>query len=187
VGAGAAVVLAVVAVACGDELADEAGEMMRKGGEALADAGAALADAGALLADAGSDAQAQGEDGGAEGDAQAPKGGEVSRSQTFELACDEKYTQFRRPPGEVGGAKEERFYATTRIDTAGVTGVDVIQCDWAGLPQGCELGWECEGSFYPPEKARCVTASAEIGTGFVRTYCGQGSERYRTARITIRF
>jgi len=176
-------VLAVMAVACVDELAEGAGEMLVDAGQVLADAGAALADAGDDSAQALTDA------------GQLVKPADPS---TVEIACDKRYERttqrfFTSLPGQEveEPVKEVRWYGSLAVDTVGITGVDVLLCDVEHTGQvpcdgkpGKDWTYVCEGSM--PAEPRCVTAQAELGDGYVRARCGDADSHYKTIRLTIR-
>jgi len=175
--------LGLVAVACVDELAEGAGEV-------LVDAGQMLRDAGAALVDAGDDvARAQGEDA---GPAAAPK------SETVEVACDKRYertvTTYYDAVGDspIGEPEHQvRWYAGVAIDTTAITGIDVLLCDLEQIDRvPCDgrtdggLRYVCDGNF--PAEARCVMGTAEIVDGAVRAPCGYAGAHHKSARLTIR-
>lgn len=159
--------------ACEEEFAEGAGEVLRDAGELIADAGEALADA-------GQDGASAQEDGGTSG----PK------SETFEVACDEYDLETAKfIDTGISLSFHEGYFATLEVDTANITGVDVILCNSVAYDPCTQPGATCSGSTEPrPPRARCVTESAEIGDGFVRTFCGATNNRvrYETARFTVR-
>lgn len=142
-------VLVGVLVACGSDVAEEAGDMMRGAGEAIADAGAALADA------AGSDAQAL-TDAGA---------GSESKARIVEQACDIVRTE-TPVPGAAGGAgpgpsspTEQRF-ASIAVDAAELRSAWLCT-DSPKNSLGCSVASTCTGAVVP--KTRCVMVTPYIG------------------------
>lgn len=167
VGVGALVGLMV---ACGSDLAEEAGEMLVDAGEVLRDAGVALVDGG------GGDARAQTE----------------PAVETYEVACSLRDRQVygSLPPDPNLNYTYSALYAVLPVDINGITGVDVIQCRAMPFEPCPREGVTCEQSTLPrPPRHVCVTARAELGEGFIRTDCTverRGFPAYETARITIR-
>lgn len=192
-------VLAVMAVACVDELAEGAGEM-------LVDAGQVLADAGAALTDAGNDSAAA--------QANADAGQIAVKPETLELPCDHAYKTVsvsRQLRGEQGMVEQSRttqisYYA--EIDGT-ASGVDAWACGWQSSVQ--PLGScadkslaSCTESADVRAPTLCAQINAELVEGKIRVSCGFESRtvlapvdgktypdqvmmgRWTTARVTIR-
>lgn len=93
-------------------------------------------------------------------------GASAQASDSVEVACDRTHTT-------AGGTYA---YAEARIDTDGVTGVDVALCGRA--PESAESG-------FPP--LDCSTGGADYGDGVARAVCGlpdgRGGWSSRWARV----
>lgn len=166
------VVLNGVVLACGDDAAEEAGEMLRDAGEALADAGMMLSDAG------GRDAQAQ-TDGGA-------AGGNGVVLETVNAPCNIELTQ--RQQSSSGYVEVTRWYA--ELNVANV--IAVTGCGFQVIPEGTKpictpplgSGVTCTGT-PPPTPLSTVCGSGvdfEVGSGKARFHCGERT--YRSPEAT---
>jgi hypothetical protein len=194
-------VLAVLSVACVDELAEGAGEMLVDAGELLADAGSALVDAGNDSAQAQQDA------------GQLP-----AKAETLEVACDRAYktvTSVRENSGQAPyGVNEVTRMTRTEyfaeVDASTPLGVDAWICGHArSVPSPDKLcddktAGKCVVSADPTPEILCQQAGALLIEGKVRIPCGYEHitavaprdgmtfpeqvtvDRWATARITIR-
>lgn len=166
-------VLAVLAVACGDELAEGAGDI-------LSDAGQILSDAGAALSDAGSDVVSAQEDAGATNKPSAPT------VESYDVKCDQKFTRVvvSKPQFEGGPTStttRTNYYAVVNIDTQNVVGVDARRCGHKvfGIelkPEYCADAISCEGTANAPIADCDVTSSADFLPTQVRVSCGQETQ-----------
>lgn len=191
-------VLAVLAVACVDELAEGAGEMLVDAGQVLADAGAALADAGNDAASA----QATG-DGGSTA---------LPKSESFEVACDQKLervvTYDTQPAGGTRTITTTTYFAVVNVDTADVFGVDARRCGHrvigAHLKEICpHNATSCAGTVMPPVAECDTTSAADLLPTQIRIGCGSEThhanaaepgwstndtgDSFKTAVVTVRY
>lgn len=135
-------VLVGAIVACGSDVAEEAGDMMRGAGEAIADAGAALADAAAGDAQAETDAGVVG-----------------SKARVVEQACDIVRTETAVPTSGQTGQGEERF-ASIAADVTELRSVWLCRESPISL-LGCSPGYTCTGAVVP--KMRCMMVTPYVG------------------------
>jgi hypothetical protein len=180
--------LSIALVACG--AADEAaGRLLEDAGELLADAGQVIADAGQAMADAGA-----GPSGHADAQVQAPAAG--TTSETFEVACADKYVQISRHTASGTTIKTtQRVAEVAAASPERITGIDALVCGYEG-PQGgtCPSDYTCEGTS-AVVFGDCSAGVFTLDKGTVRVFCGTTTEtngeaataqRWKTARITIR-
>lgn len=147
-----------VLIACGGDLAEEAGDAMKGIGKGIADAGAALADSG------DSDASAQ--------DAAAA----TSTSATYDVECS---PVSRTVVTAVGDATVTTvttlWYARAPAPSAGITGIDALLCEresfGSATPSFSCSGGGCTGTY--EGDPQCVTAAAETVGSNVRVLCGK--------------
>ena len=169
-------VLVGVVLACGDDAAEEAGEMLRDAGEALADAGMMLSDAGGRDAQAQTDAGASGGGGG---------GGVVL--ETVNVPCSIELTQ-RQQSSSGAYVEVTRWYA--ELNVANV--ISVTGCGFRVIPEGPKpictpplgSGITCTGT-PPPTPLSTVCGSGvdfELGGGKARFHCGE--QTYRSSDAT---
>lgn len=192
--------LGLVAVACVDELAEGAGEMLVDAGQVLADAGQALADAGS------DDASAQASD-----DAGAANRPASPKAETFEVACDQKLERVTRYVDPAGGdlattvTTYTAYFAVVNVDTADVVGVDARRCGHklmgTDATESCTTYQAtCEGTARPVLADCDTTSAADLLPSQVRVSCGfevhlsQGAKTnqeiqgnsFKTAAVTLR-
>lgn len=136
----------VLVVACGSDLAEEAGDMMRGAGEALADAGAALADAGGDAAQAETDGgEADSGSGSGSGSSSAPKG------RIIESACDVvRYTQF---PNAIFPPIADRW-SSVEVPQESIRSVWLCYSADGGA---CPTGMICTGTQLPEPECKPAT------------------------------
>lgn len=176
-------VLAVLTVACVDELAEGAGEM-------LVDAGQVLADAGLVLADAGNDSAQALTDAGALN---------TPAAESYDVLCDQKAERVTRT-ADLTTTYAMRF-AVVNVDTKDIVGVDVRRCGHELIgtvaAESCAANETCSGTARLPLTDCDLGSFAELLPMQVRVHCGtelhqspsQGTDYgniFKTARITIR-
>lgn len=195
---GVGLTFGLLVVACGSDIADEAGEMLVDAGEMLVDAGQGLGDA--------SDDAAK---------AQDHAGVLPGNETTVVLTCDKKWTETVRGPSNpsVPGGYYVRSATTTfyaEVAVGNVSGVDAWTCDretnTPSLPCSSSRTTDCVESQDPAPVVECQSASVQIGNGKVRVLCGTEvrrksavidgeqptsletltTDRWRTVRLTVR-
>jgi hypothetical protein len=156
--------LVAVVVACGSDVAEEAGDM-------LVDAGMALSDAGGDGAQALTDAGAGG----------ASKAIEVACTKSRIVSHKVAITEGPNSGTSTWVQSKPQRYAAIAVDTARMQAVSALQCgkiaDPCNAPDPEKV--RCEGDAETTASIQCMNAMAEVGAGFVRAQCVDGIETVR--------